>query len=240
MVFVQEMCLVPSNIVNELLNSDINVNANIKKTQSNDVLKDKKNLYPVIKNTFKSKNKINKANDLYSWILKNYPDFEVSNSGDVIQPIKNINFLEFMQDIFSNSIKTISNEKLNLYKIFTSIIDIPSMYIDNKSIKNYLYPNLLTFQKPSIKKRKKEEKIINELENLSDNDTDYDLPMTPIPKFQKKNISTKELENFIETEYKAATPIRKSSLRLRRQKKGTGGLIKRKFNTGKKKIWLSF
>ena len=251
MVFVQEMCLIPSNLVNEMFNSDINVNANIKKTQSNVLPKDRNNLYSLIKNTFKSKNKLNKANDLYSWILKNYQDFEVSNLGDVIQPIKNIIFLEFMQDIFSTSNKKISKEKLNLYKIFTSIIDIPSMYIDNKLIKNFIHPNLLTFQKPSTIKRKKEE-INDDLLNLSDNDNDNDFSnvklynddkysiATPAAKSQKRHESRENLENFIDQSYTAVTPVRTKSLRIH-NKMGTGGKIIRKKNpVSVKNKWLSF
>ena len=40
MGFVQELCLVPSNLVNEIFDSNINVEANIKKTQPDNVIKD--------------------------------------------------------------------------------------------------------------------------------------------------------------------------------------------------------
>ena len=257
MVFVQELCLIPSNLVNDILNSDTSVAANIKKTDfvSNDNFTKRENLYPIIKSVFKTKAKLEKANNLYSWILKTYPEFEVSPSGDVIQPMKNINFLDFLRDIFSNS-GNISKEKLNLYKIFTSIIDMPHYYIDNKLIKNYLYPNLtkneISFSKPNLKpnlKRKKEEddelqfSENDDLKTMNLYDSDDDAYMRAPAKSQKKVSNSKDvekLEKFIDKEYKIATPIRRVSAR-KRNKTGSGIFFTKVKPYKKKQIkWLSF
>ena len=233
MVFVQELCLIPSNLVNDILNSDTSVAANIKKTDfvSNNNFTKRENLYPIIKSVLKTKVKLDKANNLYSWILKTYPEFEVSPSGDVIQPMKNINFLDFLRDIFSNS-SQISKEKLNLYKIFTSIIDMPHYYVDNKLIKNYLYPNLtkneISFSKPNLKRKKEEEEELQLSENDEINmnlyDSDDDAFMRKPAKSQKKVSNSKDvkkLENFINKEYKITTPIRRASAR-KHNKTGSG------------------
>lgn len=185
---ILELCLVPKNIIDNLLDSDINVaSKNVKKVNFENKIKKNENLYPIINSTFKAKSKQEKAKNLYAWILHNVSGFETLENGEIISPLKNINILDFMQDIFSNSTK-FSKEKLNLYKIFISIIDIPHFYIDNKIIKKYLFPNIINNDKEiniskTSKKRKietilnksPEKKIKNDefsYENVNDDDDD--------------------------------------------------------------------
>merc|ERR1711872_786276 len=58
----------------------------------------------------------------------------------LLSPISNLNLIDFFKDIYSNK-KKISEEKINIYRLFTSIISLPAYFIDNKFIKSKIYPN---------------------------------------------------------------------------------------------------
>ena len=132
-------------MVDKILSSDVNVNVknkiNTNSNQNNTPSeKSKQNLYSAIDRLFKTPSKNSNAKNLYSWILLNVKDFETTENGNIITPLKNINIFDFMKDIFSKT-SYFTSEKLNIYKIFVSIIDLPSNFIENKTIREYIFPN---------------------------------------------------------------------------------------------------
>ena len=144
MSIVQEMCIVPKNILQNLIESkEVNIlQKNIKPELNLKNNENKINLESELKRIIKPKFKL-KAIDLYNWIIRNVKELELQSNGDILSPIKNINLLTFIEDVYSNK-KTFSKDTLNLYKVWVSYINLPHRYIQNNTIKNYIFPNLMS------------------------------------------------------------------------------------------------
>ena len=145
MSVIQEMCIVPKNILQNLIESK---EVNILRKDVNPVTPENKNVNNInleneLKKSFTSKIKLEKALDLYSWILRNVKNLELQTNGDVLSPIRNINILNFIKDVYSNS-KHFSKDTLNLYKVWVSYINLPDRYIENSTIKYHIFPNLMS------------------------------------------------------------------------------------------------
>ena len=196
-------------MVDKILGSDVNINLknkyNTNLNQHNiSSEKSKQNLYSAIDRLFKNPQKNANAKNLYSWILLNVKDFEALENGNLITPLKNINIFDFMKDIFSKTSK-FTSEKLNIYKIFVSIIDLPSNFIENKTIKEYLFPNIdrpsTSFALPKYspnKKRKYTHSTDSDNQSLNykyDSDDDATMQTTPT------RAMTKHLENYVDRKY---------------------------------------
>ena len=144
MSIVQEMCIVPKNILQNLIESkEVNIlQKNIKPELNLKNNENKINLESELKRIIKPKIKLEKAIDLYNWIIRNVKELELQSNGNILTPIKNINLLTFIEDVYSNK-KTFSKDTLNLYKVWISYINLPHRYIQNNVIKNYIFPNLM-------------------------------------------------------------------------------------------------
>ena len=146
---VQELCLIPKSIVEKIIPSKPlianDTSDNIK------ILAERTNIFPSknhksdltleISKIFTSENKSQKALNVYSWMVNNTPDIEISANGQLIKPLKQINIFEFIKDIYSAT-KKFNRDKLELYKIFIAWIDLPSTFIDNITIKNYAFSEI--------------------------------------------------------------------------------------------------
>ena len=187
---VQEFCIIPKKIISNLMDNsyeknngdNISILKREKKTfndSSNQELKSD------IKNIFiNNKVKLEKASNAYLWILNNVPGVEISSNGQVINPMKSINIIDFLKDIYSNA-KNISKNKLDSYKIWISLIDFPEKFVDNIKIKDHVYGetrNITEIIKGNKRKLpfhhnltphiKKKEKIYNKNDNDDDNYND--------------------------------------------------------------------
>ena len=146
---VQELCLIPKSIVEKLIPSkplvanDTSDNIKIleKKTNIFPSKNHKSDLTLEISKIFTSENKSQKALNVYSWMVNNTPDIEISANGQLIKPLKQINIFDFIKDIYSAN-KKFKKDKLELYKIFIAWIDLPSTFIDNITIKNYAFSEI--------------------------------------------------------------------------------------------------
>ena len=87
-----------------------------------------------------SKKNIFKTISLYNWLLENVQGLEYLKNGQLLSPIRDLNLIDFFKDIYSNK-KKIPEEKINIYRLFASIISLPAYFIDNKFIKSKIYPN---------------------------------------------------------------------------------------------------
>ena len=87
-----------------------------------------------------SKNKIDKAISLHNWLLENVQGLEYLKDGQLLSPIKGLNLIQFIKDVFSNK-RVIPEKKTNIYRLFSSITSLPEYFIDNKFLKSKLYPN---------------------------------------------------------------------------------------------------
>ena len=156
---VEELCLVPKRVINELIDSKT-----LASSQSKDEVTIQKRFVNIdkekqtsldleneIKRLFKSRDKTEKALRTYSWISKNAPGVEILSNGHIIKPIQNINILDFFKDIYSSS-KSISKETLNMYKILIALLDLPIEYIDNEKIKNFVL-DIKTPLNPATKRK---------------------------------------------------------------------------------------
>ena len=209
-MIVQEMCIIPKNIVDNIIESkEVNIlRKNVMPTLSHKQNVNEINLEVDLKKIFKTKNKLEKALDLYSWILRNVQDLELQSNGNILSPIKNINLLNFIKDVYSNS-KNFSKDLLNLYKVWVSYINLPDRYIENPTIKNYLFPNkadneneIIEAPKNRINKRKvsfsdptnisKKEK--RELENVKNKSLNIEI--SPDTKKTERYINKKFKETF--------------------------------------------
>lgn len=187
-----------------------------------------------------SKNKVEKAITLHNWLLENVQGLEYLKNGQLLSPINGLNLIEFIKDIYSNK-KIIPEEKINIYRLFSSITSLPEYFIDNKFLKNKLYPNY---------------------DEKSDNDTipetrkrkvNFPSPVNISKKIKNKiesNITDKELldkEKFIDKWYeeRVETPKKQMNLRSRVSKKGASKKNILKFVTTKKplltkKSWIHY
>ena len=146
---IQELCLIPKKIVNELLNKSkidpINTISIIKK-QENIFSTKKPDLKNEIKKIFKNQQKYEKATSAYNWFLSNVQGIEINDNGQVINPMKSINILDFLKHIYSES-KTFQLDTLKLYKIWIALTDFPEKFVDNSKIKEYAYSEFLNLNK---------------------------------------------------------------------------------------------
>ena len=109
MSLIQEMCIIPKNILQNLIESkEVNIlRKDVKPISSENKNVNNINLENELKKSFTSKIKLEKALDLYSWILRNVKNLELQTNGDVLSPIRNINILNFIKDVYSNSKKNL-------------------------------------------------------------------------------------------------------------------------------------
>ena len=256
---VQEFCILPRKIVSNFVNKH-----NIKDKHAVSILKREKkplndltnpDLQSDIKNIFiNNKVKLEKASTAYSWILDNVPGVEISSNGQVINPMKSINILEFLKDIYSNA-KNISKEKLDSYKIWISLIDFPEKFVDNSKIKNHIYEetrNTLEIEKgnkrklpfhhnltPHIKKKEKiykeenNDNALNNNNNVDNSNTDENDHNEETP------VEIEDFHSFIE-DYTKTPEYKKTSrnLRSKSQKKLES---EKKYGSGRKIFkWINY
>ena len=139
---VQELCLVPKTVLESILASKEATLLKKDKVTSPFInnIQNKPNLESELKNLFTTKIKLDNALNLYNWVYANVKDLTLTNNGNVISPLANFNLIEFIKDVISNT-KNVSKDKLNLYKVWVAIIDLPIDFIKNDFIKNYIFPN---------------------------------------------------------------------------------------------------
>ena len=138
---IQELCLVPKNILENILASrEVNLLKKEKLVSPFDNKISKPNLENNIKSLFSGKIKLDSALNLYNWTVKNVRDLSLSSNGNVISPLANFNLIEFIKDVHSSS-KNFTKDKLGLYKVWVAIVDLPIHFIKNEFIKNYIFPN---------------------------------------------------------------------------------------------------
>ena len=231
---IKELCLVPRYLVDKCFKSDVNI-IDKKNIGNSELVNDseKNNLYDEIKTVFKSKVKYDKVIETYKWIINNIEDLQTLKNGEVISPLRNFNLIQFFKDLYSNANK-FSKEKLDLYKIWVSLISLPNNYIENKILKNYIYPNTVsnnltgTLKKDEIKIESKKRK------------SEYAYPSNKTKKSKdedEKNSSITRDEEFINQKYDLYTP-RKRSLRSNKKEEIIGSSF---FITKKPKIkWLIY
>ena len=116
---IQEICLVPKKIIDDVVKKSIINSSNsvsiLKRENIVNSLNSKPDLEVNIKKIFNNnKQKFDKAIEAYSWILNNVPGIDISINGQVINPMKSINILDFLKDIYPGA-KNISREKIQLY-----------------------------------------------------------------------------------------------------------------------------
>ena len=202
---VQEMCIIPKNLLQNLIESkEVNIlRKNIKPASSQNKNNNKINLEIELKRIIKSKNKLEKALDLYNWTLRNVEELELLSNGDVLSPIKNINLLTFIQDVYSTS-KTFPKDTLNLYKVWVSYINLPDRYIENRVIKHHIFPNLMTDNESHVEAVKNKE-----IESVNTNTSNKrKLSFSDPTNISKKN------KNDIENKEKPSSPASPSRRHL--------------------------
>ena len=138
-----ELCLVPKQVIDKMLLPVSTPPASpdkvsILKREERVLPNHKPSLEAEINRLFTSKQKISKALETYSWILKYVPGVEISSKGHVMRPMKNINILDFLKDIYSG-VKTFPKQKLEIYKIWIAITDIPAKFIENPRIRDFAF-----------------------------------------------------------------------------------------------------
>ena len=139
---IQELCLVPKNILeNVLASKETNLLRKDKIIAPfNTINTLKPNLEGDLKKIFPTKIKLDNALELYNWIYTNVKDLSLSINGNVNSPLSNFNLIEFIKDVNSNT-KNFSKDKLDLYKVWVAMIDLPINFIKNDFLKNHLFPN---------------------------------------------------------------------------------------------------
>ena len=177
---IQELCLVPKNILEGVLASKESnllrrdeISAPFNTMSINNI---KPNLENNLKNIFPTKIKLDNALELYNWIYTNVKDLSLSVNGNVNSPLSNFNLIDFIKDV-NSSTKNFTKDKLDLYKVWIAMIDLPMHFIKNDFIKNHIYPNhysekdenlaksvkrKITFIKPISSSKKEKIEVINE------------------------------------------------------------------------------
>ena len=145
---VQEYCLIPKKIVNDIINKNSDEIDNSNPLNSAPVVINKKqsifsekilpDLNEEISSLFTSPIEIKKAKNIYLWIKNNSHDIEISSNGDMIAPLKDINILDFLKDILSG-IKNFTYDKLEKYRIFVALLNLPKEFLQNETIHNFIY-----------------------------------------------------------------------------------------------------
>ena len=153
---IQELCLVPKNILeNVLASKETNL---LRKDRIiapfNTINTLKPNLEHDLKKIFPTKIKLDNALDLYNWIYTNVKDLSLSVNGNVNSPLANFNLIEFIKDVNSTT-KNFTKDKLDLYKVWIAMIDLPIHFIKNEFIKNHIFPNHYSEKNESLAKSAK-------------------------------------------------------------------------------------
>ena len=140
---IQELCLVPKNILEDVLASKEStllrrdeISAPFNTMSINNI---KPNLENNLKNIFSSKIKLDNALELYNWIYTNVKDLTLSVNGNVNSPLSNFNLIDFIKDVNSTT-KNFTKDKLDLYKVWVAMIDLPIHFIKNEYIKKSYIP----------------------------------------------------------------------------------------------------
>ena len=172
---IQDYCLIPKKIVKDLLNKNLNKNITsvslnnkpelISKKQNVDLKYNLPDLDIEISNLFFSSLKIKKAKNIYLWIKNNSPEIEISSNGNLIKPLDGFNILTFLKDILSQ-IKTFPKDKLEKYRIFIALINLPREFLENQTIRNFIY----TGEKIDNKRKLSSETDSEDTENTQDED----------------------------------------------------------------------
>ena len=165
---IQEFCLIPKKLVESLnlnksgqnrkenvyiLNKTTSVLPYIKPSEYRIDLKDQ------LKTILKSK--FDKGYSLYLWLKENETNLEYMKNGDLIAPISNLNIINFINDAVSKS-KSLTQEQMNKYKLFTNIVNLPEYFIENEKMKEYLYPNSISLNNIPKNRGKKRLPIHND------------------------------------------------------------------------------
>ena len=58
----------------------------------------------------------------------------------MLKPLSGINILDFLKDILS-AIKSFPKDKLEKYKIFIALLNLPKEFLENKKILDFIYPH---------------------------------------------------------------------------------------------------
>ena len=243
---IQEFCIIPKQIVDRLsLPSKSTLNDTSDKIK---ILEKKTSVYPnennkldlslEISKLFTSKNKIKKALNVYSWMINNVPDIEISSNGQLIKPLKQINIFDFFRDIYSTN-KHFSKDKLEIYKIFIAWTDLPNEFIDNVKIKNYVFSEVknnisrinpikrkLPFPNIRNPKIKKTNTDTDDGSNV-DNNEDYDGADDDLNEGESSPVTISEFNKLIKDVKSSPylTERQRSKLRSSKKRKGFGNIF---------------
>ena len=188
---IQDYCLIPKKIVKDILNKNLNKNITsvslnnkpelISKKQSIDLKYNLPDFDIEISNLFFSPLKIKKAKNIYLWIKNNSPEIEISSNGNLIKPLEGVNILTFLKDILSQ-IKTFQRDKLEKYRIFIALINIPKEFLENQTIRNFIYLD----EKIDNKRKLSSEIDSEDTENTQDEDGSSPQTIKKFKTFVKK------------------------------------------------------
>ena len=188
---VQKHCLIPKKIVNDIINKNSDETDNSNPLNSAPVVINKKqsifsekilpDLNEEISSLFTSPIKIKKAKNIYLWIKNNSPEIEISSNGNLIKPLDGINILTFLKDILSQ-IKTFPRDKLEKYRIFIALINIPKEFLENQIIRNFIYLD----EKIDNKRKLSSEIDSEDTENTQDEDASSPQTIKKFRSFVKK------------------------------------------------------
>ena len=183
---IQEYCLIPKKIVKDILNKNSDKNITPVSLVNKPELLNKKqgvvsrhnlpDLDEEISSLFSSPIKIKKAKNIYFWIKNNSPEIEISLNGNLIKPLEGVNILDFLKDILSR-VKNFHKDKLEKYRIFIALLNLPKEFLENEKIRNFIY----SYEKIDNKRKFSTETEDNE--NIVSNEDD-EAPRS-IKKFRK-------------------------------------------------------
>ena len=183
---IQEYCLIPKKIVKDILNKNSDKNITPVSLVNKPELLNKKqgvvsrhnlpDLDEEISSLFSSPIKIKKAKNIYFWIKNNSPEIEISPNGNLIKPLEGVNILNFLKDILSG-VKNFHKDKLEKYRIFIALLNLPKEFLENEKIRNFIY----SYEKIDNKRKFSTETEDNE--NIVSNEDD-EAPRS-IKKFRK-------------------------------------------------------
>ena len=155
---VQEFCLIPKKIV-----EDLNLNKTVKNNKNNVYLVSKNiSTLPYsnpseynsdLKEPLKSilKTNFDKGYTIFLWLKDNEKNFQYLKNGDLLAPITDLNILTFINDAVSKT-KPISKDQMNKYKLLISLTNMPEYLILNTKLREYLYP--INIQPPKKGKKR--------------------------------------------------------------------------------------
>ena len=106
--------------------------------------------------------------------------------------------MNFINDAVSR-VKSISQDQLNKYKLFVSVVYLPEYFIINKKMKEYLFPDTYPLINTRSKKTKKRPPINgNNNDNNDDDDNDNGTGLPPSPHVQKKEKLQQGILNILQ------------------------------------------